>query len=57
MADYRIALDAGHSGSDPGAVYKDRREKDDTLALTLAGGDILKRNGIDVYSTRTTDQY
>lgn len=57
MADYKIALDAGHGGSDPGAVYKDRREKDDTLDLTLAVGDILKKNGIDVYYTRTTDEY
>ena len=57
MADYRIALDAGHGGSDPGAVYKGRQEKDDTLDLTLAVGDILKRNGIDVYYTRTTDEY
>lgn len=57
MADYRIALDAGHGGSDPGAVYKDRREKEDTLDLTLAVGDILKKNGIDVYYTRTTDEY
>ena len=57
MADYRIALDAGHGGSDPGAVYKHRRQKDDTLDLTLAVGDILKKNGIDVYYTRTTDEY
>lgn len=57
MADYKIALDAGHGGSDPGAVYKDRREKEDTLDLTLAVGDILKKNGIDVYYTRTTDEY
>lgn len=57
MADYRIALDAGHGGSDPGAVYKGRQEKDDTLDLTLAVGDILKKNGIDVYCTRTTDEY
>ena len=43
MADYTytIFLDAGHGGSDPGAVYNGRREKDDTLALTLAIGDIL----------------
>ena len=27
MADYRIALDAGHGGSDPGAVYKADRKK------------------------------
>lgn len=57
MADYRIALDAAHGGSDPGAVYKGRQEKDDTLDLTLAVGDILKKNGIDVYYTRTTDEY
>ena len=57
MDDYRIALDAGHGGSDPGAVYKGRQEKDDTLDLTLAVGDILKKNGIDVYYTRTTDEY
>lgn len=57
MTDYRIALDAGHGGSDPGAVYKGRQEKDDTLDLTLAVGDILKKNGIDVYYTRTTDEY
>lgn len=57
MADYKIALDAGHGGSDPGAVYKGRREKEDTLDLTLAVGDILKKNGIDVYYTRTTDEY
>lgn len=57
MSDYRIALDAGHGGSDPGAVYKGRQEKDDTLDLTLAVGDILKKNGIDVYYTRTTDEY
>lgn len=57
MADYRIALDAGHGGSDPGTVYKGRQEKDDTLDLTLAVGDILKKNGIDVYYTRTTDEY
>lgn len=57
MANYRIALDAGHGGSDPGAVYKGRQEKEDTLDLTLAVGDILKKNGIDVYYTRTTDEY
>ena len=34
-----------------------RQEKDDTLALTLAIGNILERNGVDVYYTRTTDIY
>lgn len=54
---YKIVLDAGHGGSDPGAVYKGRQEKDDTLKLTLAVGKILEDNGIDVVYTRTEDIY
>ena len=34
-----------------------RQEKDDTLALTLAIGEILQDRGIDVEYTRTTDVY
>ena len=52
---YSIMLDAGHGGRDPGAVYNGRQEKDDTLALTLAVGEILQGRGIDVLYTRTTD--
>ena len=40
-----------------GAVYRGRREKDDTLRLTLAVGEILQENGIEVLYTRTTDVY
>lgn len=54
---YSIMLDAGHGGRDPGAVYKGRQEKDDTLNLVLAIGEILQNNGIDVEYTRTTDVY
>jgi N-acetylmuramoyl-L-alanine amidase len=54
---YKIVLDAGHGGADPGAVYNGRQEKDDTLELTLAVGKILKANGIDVVYTRETDVY
>lgn len=50
-------LDAGHGGRDPGAVYNGRQEKDDTLKLTLAIGQILQNNGLDVEYTRTTDVY
>lgn len=50
-------LDAGHGGRDPGAVYNGRQEKDDTLALTLAIGEILQSRGIDIEYTRTTDVY
>lgn len=52
-----VALDAGHGGADPGAVYLGRQEKDDVLALILAVGDILEESGVDVYYTRTTDVY
>lgn len=57
MPEYKIMLDAGHGGSDPGAVYEGRQEKDDTLRLALAVGEILANNGIDVVYTRTTDIY
>lgn len=50
-------LDAGHGGTDPGAVYEGRQEKDDTLRLVLAIGDILQNEGIDVEYTRTEDVY
>lgn len=54
---YTIMLDAGHGGRDPGAVYNGRQEKDDTLALTLAVGELLQERGIDVLYTRTSDVY
>lgn len=52
-----VVIDAGHGGANPGATYRGRQEKDDALALALAVGDILERNGIEVYYTRTTDVY
>lgn len=54
---YKIMLDAGHGGRDPGAVYNGRQEKDDALALTRAVGQILQDHGMDVEYTRTTDVY
>lgn len=54
---YKIMLDAGHGGADPGAVYNGRQEKDDNLELTLDVGKILEQNGVDVVYTRTDDVY
>ena len=51
---YRIVIDAGHGGSDLGASYNGRNEKDDNLRLALAVGQILENNGIDVVYTRTS---
>ena len=53
----KVVVDAGHGGSDPGAVYEGRQEKDDNLALALAVGSILAENGVDVVYTRTDDSY
>lgn len=52
-----VVIDAGHGGSNPGAVYQGRQEKDDALSLALAVGRILEENGVEVYYTRTTDIY
>lgn len=54
---YTVVIDPGHGGNDPGAVYNGRKEKDDTLNLALAVGNILEENGINVVYTRTSDVY
>jgi len=54
---YKIILDAGHGGDDPGAVYEGRREKDDNLRLAMAVGQILSQGGVDVVYTRDEDIY
>lgn len=54
---YKIVIDPGHGGSDWGATYEGRKEKDDNLNLALAVGRILANNGIDVEYTRTDDVY
>ena len=53
----KICLDAGHGGSDTGAIYDGRYEKDDNLRLTLAVGEILEENGIKVIYTREKDEF
>ena len=51
-----ITLDAGHGGSDPGAIGSDgTKEKNITLAITKAVKDLLEKKGAKVYMTRTTD--
>lgn len=57
MSSITVALDAGHGGSDSGAVYQNRKEKDDVLRLTQAVGQILENNGINVFYVRTGDEY
>lgn len=53
----RIIIDPGHGGFDAGAVYMDRKEKNDNLRLALAVGERLAQAGYDILYTRTMDQY
>lgn len=57
MADVLVALDAGHGGPNPGAMYQGRKESEDALNLVLAIGPILEANGINVLYTRTEDVF
>jgi len=52
-----IVIDAGHGGSDSGAVFGGRREKDDTLRLALAVQRLLQAQGQRVIMTRSTDVF
>lgn len=52
-----VILDPAHGGNDPGRYYEGRWEKNDSLRLTLAVGEILKNKGVDVYYTRTNDNF
>ena len=51
-----IVIDAGHGGSDPGAVSGTSLEKDYTLLISKYIYDRLKEMGIPVYITRSTDE-
>lgn len=54
----KIIIDAGHGGNDIGDIYMNRFEKDDTLKLSLALGELLENKyGYDVVYTRTEDVY
>ena len=52
-----IVIDAGHGGSDYGAVNGSRFEKDDNLRLALAVQKKLSEQGQKVIMTRTSDIY
>jgi len=54
-----VWLDAGHGGTDPGAVGNGLKEKDIALKLVKECGDYLLANysGVDVRYSRTTDTF
>ncbi len=53
----KIVLDAGHGGSDYGAIREGINEKDITLDITRRVASILKSKGYKVALTRTDDIY
>jgi len=56
MNDYKIVIDAGHGGDDPGALGNDIIEKDLNLAISEYMYDRFRELGIPVKMTRTTDE-
>lgn len=56
MNNYKIVIDAGHGGSDPGASGNGIIEKDLTLKISQYMYDRFRELGIPVTMTRTTDE-
>lgn len=56
---FRIVIDAGHGGHDPGAVGKNASEKDLVLKMALKVGEMIQKNypDVEVLQTRTTDVF
>lgn len=48
-----VCIDAGHGGKDNGSDYKNRYEKDDTLAMALAVQSYLQEKDVNVIMTRS----
>ena len=51
----KIFIGVGHGGSDPGACANGFKEKDLTLSISLECAEELKRHGVQVQMSRTTD--
>jgi len=55
---YRVVVDPGHGGRDPGAISViGMYEKQINLVVATEAARLLKRRGIDVWLTRATDVY
>lgn len=51
----RLCFDYGHGGADNGACYKGRKESNDVLSIGKAVAAEVRRHGVTVDETRTTD--
>lgn len=52
-----VVIDPGHGGSDVGAQYDGRNEKDDNLSLALLVAEKLEEDGVKVKLTREDDTF
>ncbi len=57
LADRLVVIDAGHGGTDPGAVYGNVLEKDLNLDIATRLNTLLNNQNIKTYMTRTDDSY
>ena len=55
----KVVIDAGHGGKDPGAIGKQSKEKNITLAIALKLGSYIEKyiEGVEVIYTRKTDEF
>ncbi|MGD9928866.1 MAG: N-acetylmuramoyl-L-alanine amidase [Mangrovibacterium sp.] len=53
---FTVVIDPGHGGQDPGAVYRNIREKDIVLKLGLKLADYIRKNMPDVQIVFTRDK-
>ena len=53
----KVFIDAGHGGTDPGAVGNGLKEKDIVLSIATKLGALLNGCGISIKYSRTTDTY
>lgn len=53
----QVVIDPGHGGSDVGAEYNGRYEKDDNLEIALLVHEKLKNMGIEACLTRDSDKF
>jgi N-acetylmuramoyl-L-alanine amidase len=55
----KVVIDAGHGGNDPGAIGRNAKEKNITLAIALKLGKLIRENlkDVDVIFTRDKDVF